>query len=119
MRRLLMLVVLVLGVAAPGVAMAQAAAAPTSAQQSDEAKVFEQQLKSGQVIKGEYAEAPRSPRGSGFWTSNVPTPNHPYRWSYMAVGLGICAVMGLFVFTLIRRAARQRHEAEGIKTAQP
>lgn len=117
MRRLLMLVVLVFGVAAPGVALAQAPA-PSAAQQTDEAKVFEQQLKSGQVIKGEYAEAPRSPRGSGFWTSNVPTPNHPYRWSYMAVGMGICAVMGLFVFTLIRRAARQRHEAEGVKTAQ-
>jgi len=111
MRRVLMLVVLVLGVALPAVAAAQTAAETASQQQADEAQI-QQQVKSGQVVEGKFATAPRSRRGSGFWTSNVPTPNHPYRWKYMAVGLGICALMGLLVLTLIRRAARQRDEAQ-------
>lgn len=44
-------------------------------------------------------------KGSGFWTSDVPTEDRPYRWTYMLIGLSVVAVMGLIVFLLIRRNA--------------
>ncbi len=114
MRRFLTVLVLAFGVVAPGVAMAQSAPqgaeAEAKAQQDDQAQI-DQQVKSGQVVKGKFATAPRGRRGSGFWTSNVPTPNHPYRWKYMAVGMGVCSAMGVLVLVLIRRAIHQREEA--------
>lgn len=44
-------------------------------------------------------------KGSGFWTSDVPTEGRPYRWTYMLIGLGVISMMGLFMFWLIRRNA--------------
>ncbi|HUH03992.1 MAG TPA: hypothetical protein VML75_18475 [Kofleriaceae bacterium] len=44
-------------------------------------------------------------KGSGFWTSDVPTEGRPYRWTYMLIGLAVISMMGLFMFWLIRRNA--------------
>jgi hypothetical protein len=47
----------------------------------------------------------RRGKGSGFWTSDVPTEDRPYRWTYMIIGLCVVALMGVLVLVVIRRNA--------------
>lgn len=49
----------------------------------------------------------RRGKGSGFWTSDVPSDDHPYRWGMMAVGGGVALMMLLVILVLIRRHARR------------
>lgn len=66
----------------------------------------------GATVQGPVAISQRKGKGSGFWTSDVPTPERPYRWGYMAMGSVVMALMGLLVFVLIRRAARGRDQRQ-------
>ena len=70
----------------------------------------ENRIGKGATNEGPVAITQRRGKGSGFWTSDVPTPDRPYRWGYMAMGSAIMLMMGGLVFALIRRASRQRDQ---------
>ena len=98
--------------AAPGAAadQAEAPAQPAASEPAGEAPATRtpNRVGRGAIESGPVAITQRKGKGSGFWTSDVPTPDRPYRWGYMGLGAIVMALMGGLVFLLVRRASRQR-----------
>jgi hypothetical protein len=54
-----------------------------------------------------------SERTSGFWTSNRPAKHGAYRWRLLYVGIGLAAVTGFVLYRVLRRATVQRFAGAG------
>jgi len=50
-------------------------------------------------------------RPSGFWTSTRPAVGGAYRWRLLCIGVGLAALTGFGMLTLVRRANAQRAAA--------
>jgi hypothetical protein len=56
------------------------------------------------IVRGQ-----RRGKGSGFWTSDVPADDHPYRWGHMAVGAAVgLAMLGLVIYLVRKHGRRSR-----------
>jgi hypothetical protein len=95
---------LALSFAAPVAVAEPPPVAVAQAESSEQDRARSEVIEPGEVV----ARGQRRGKGSGFWTSDVPTEDRPYRWAYLGVGIGVAALMGVILLSLIRRAARQR-----------
>jgi hypothetical protein len=101
--RRLLIVLFLLGVAAPVGADGSGSAAPNGPIRLDPVKQIERQR-----LDEKEGRAGRS----GFWTSRQPAKGGAYRWRMLGIGLGFMAITGGGIVLLVRRANRANAERQ-------